>query len=114
MTGAKKLNILAINWQDWKAPQKGGAEFYLKEILLRLREYGHNITLLCSGYPGASHTDQVDGIRVIRTGSRNTFNFHLYGRPIRSYLRNNSFDVIIDDLNKIPFYTPLWAGSTPV
>jgi len=114
MSERRNLKILAINWQDWKAPQKGGAEFYLKDVLIRLVEYGHDVTLLCSSYPGAKHRDVLDGIKVIRTGSRNTFNFHLYGRPIRNFLRNNDFDVVLDDLNKIPFYTPLWAGKTPV
>ena len=108
------MKILAINWQDWKAPQRGGAEFYLKEVLVRLPEYGHDVTLLCCSYPGAKHRDVLDGIRVVRTGSRNTFNFHLYGAPIRNFLRNNNFDVVLDDLNKIPFYTPLWAGKIPV
>jgi glycosyltransferase involved in cell wall biosynthesis len=114
MSERRNLKILAINWQDWKAPQKGGAEFYLKDVLIRLVEYGHDVTLLCSSYPGAKHRDVLDGIKVIRTGSRNTFNFYLYGRPIRNFLRNNDFDVVLDDLNKIPFYTPLWAGKTPV
>jgi glycosyltransferase involved in cell wall biosynthesis len=108
------LRILAINWQDWQAPQRGGAEFYLKEILTRLVSYGHDVTLLCCSYPGAPHKGVLDGIKVIRTGSRNTFNFHLYGRPTRSFLRSNDFDVVLDDLNKIPFYTPLWAAKIPV
>jgi glycosyltransferase involved in cell wall biosynthesis len=114
MLEGRKLNILAINWQDWKTPHRGGAEFYLKEILVRLIEYGHDVTLLCCSYPGAKHRDMLDGIKVLRTGSRNTFNFHLYGNPIRNFLRSNDFDVVLDDLNKIPFYTPLWAGKTPV
>lgn len=108
------MKILAINWQDWKAPQKGGAEFYLKEILTRLIEYGHDVTLLCCGYPGAQHSDVLDGVKIIRTGSRTSFNFHLYGASIRNFLRTNEFDVVLDDLNKIPFYTPLWSGKTPV
>lgn len=108
------MKILAINWQDWLSPQKGGAEFYLKEILVRLVEYGHDVTLLSCGYPEAKHKELLDGVTVIRTGSRNTFNFHLYGEPIRRFLRSNEFDVVLDDLNKIPFYTPLWSGSVPV
>ena len=90
------MRILTINWQDWRAPQKGGAEFYLKEILTRLKGYGHDITLLCSGYPGAKHKELLDGIKLIRTGSRNTFNFQLYGAPIRNFLRSNDFDVVLD------------------
>ncbi|MEA3312185.1 MAG: glycosyltransferase family 4 protein [candidate division WOR-3 bacterium] len=108
------MRILAINWQDWEAPHRGGAEFYLKEILTRLVSHGHEVTLLCCSYPGAPHKEVLDGVKIIRTGSRNTFNFHLYGRPIRNFLRSNDFDVVLDDLNKIPFYTPLWAGKTPV
>ncbi len=68
---------------------------------------GHSVTLLCCHYPGAAKKEIIDGITIIRRGSRNTFNivvpFHYL-----FWLRNEGFDVVIDDINKIPFYTPLF------
>lgn len=46
------MRILALNWQDLKNPQAGGAEVHLEEILKRLVQYGHQVDLLCSNFPG--------------------------------------------------------------
>ena len=102
------MKILVINWQDIRNPLGGGAEVHLHEIFKRLVTRGHAVTLLCSRFHGASREELIDGIRVIRIGSRNTFNFRV---PL-SYLlrlRRERFDVVVDDLNKIPFFTPLFV-----
>jgi glycosyltransferase involved in cell wall biosynthesis len=59
-------------------------------------------------FPGAPAEEFVDGIRVIREGSRNLFNFLVYPR-YRSRFRHEGYDVIVDDLNKIPFFTPAFV-----
>lgn len=102
------MKILVINWQDWTNPLSGGAETHLYEIFSRIAAMGHEVTLFCSMYPGAAAEETIDGIRIIRRGSRNTFNFvvpYFYS----SMLRKMGFDVVVDDLNKIPFYTPLFV-----
>ena len=47
------MRILAVNWQDLENPQAGGAEIHLHEILERVAARGHQVTLLCGGWPGA-------------------------------------------------------------
>jgi glycosyltransferase involved in cell wall biosynthesis len=101
------LNILALNWEDLSNPQAGGAEVHLQEILRRIAQKGHQITLLCSGYPGCKPTEEIDGIRIIRRGSRFDFNF-VAPFALKSLLREESWDIVIEDINKIPFYTPLY------
>lgn len=45
---------------------------------------------------------------VHRTGTR--YSFNLFGpRYYRKNLRNQSFDVFVEDLNKVPLFAPLWA-----
>jgi len=103
-----QYRILVINWQDIKNPLGGGAEVHLHEIFKRIAQSGNQVTLLSCHYPGLSNEEIIDGIRVIRRGSRKTFNFHvpfLY----KELVRTNSFDIVIDDINKIPFYTPLFV-----
>lgn len=102
------MRILLLNWQDIKNPFGGGAEVYLHQIFKRLATQGHSITLLCCKYPGSSREEEIDGIRVIRKGNRNTFNYRV---PIEytHRLRHEHFDIVIDDINKIPFYTPLFV-----
>lgn len=102
------MNILVINWQDWTNPLSGGAEVHLREIFRRIAAAGHAVTLFCSAYPGAAAEETIDGIRIIRRGSRNTFNF-VVPFYYRTLLRKLRFDVVVDDVNKIPFYTPLYV-----
>ena len=101
------LKILAINWQDISNPQAGGAEVHLTEILTRLVQKSHKVTLLCSGYNGAVKSEEKDRIKIIRTGGRYTFNWVLPFK-LKKILKKEKFDIILEDINKIPFYTPLF------
>jgi glycosyltransferase involved in cell wall biosynthesis len=98
-------NILVINWQDIRNPFGGGAEVHLHEIFKRIVGMGHQVTLLCCKHKNLPAEETVDGIRIIRRGNRNFFNFFVpyYYRRLK---KNNAFDIVIDDINKIPFYTP--------
>ena len=102
------MNILVINWQDWLNPLSGGAEIHLYETFRRIVEDGHKVTLFCSRFEGAAKEEIVDGIRIVRRGSRNFFNFMVPWYYLRQ-LRHEGYDVVVDDLNKIPFYTPLYV-----
>jgi glycosyltransferase involved in cell wall biosynthesis len=102
------MRILIFNWQDWKNPLSGGAEVHLHEIFSRVAKLGHEVTLFCSSFDGAPSEEVVDGIRVIREGGRSLFNFHVVWRYLLRF-RRRQYDVVIDDMNKIPFYTPLYV-----
>ena len=69
------MRLLLVNWQDRDNPQAGGAEIHLHEIFGRLAARGHDVTLLCGGWPGCDPTTTLDGIRVVRVGTRHTFPF---------------------------------------
>ncbi|MCH8027091.1 MAG: glycosyltransferase family 4 protein [candidate division Zixibacteria bacterium] len=103
------MRILALNWNDLKNPYGGGAEVHLEELLRRLVKYGHQVTLFCSGFKDCAAEEVVEGIRIIRRGNRYNFNliapFHL-----RKMVKENNFDILIEDINKIPFYTPLYLN----
>ncbi len=106
------MKILIFNWQDIKNPLAGGAEVHLHEIFFRVAKLGHEVTLYCSMFDGAPKEETINGIRVIREGGRFFFNFYV---PLRyfSRFRKEKFDVVIDDMNKIPFYTP-WFIREPL
>jgi glycosyltransferase involved in cell wall biosynthesis len=99
------MKILVLNWQDIKNPLGGGAEVHLHEIFKRIAALGHDVTLYCSRFTGAAEREEIDGIHVIRQGGRYLFNFYV-PRRYRSEFRREAFDVVVDDINKIPFYTP--------
>ncbi|MBA2292845.1 MAG: glycosyltransferase family 4 protein [Gemmatimonadales bacterium] len=99
------MNILLVNWQDIRNPQAGGAEIHLFEIFTRLAARGHRVRLVCSGFPEAPASEDVDGIAVRRAGDRHSFT--LLGRDaIRRELAREAADVVVDDINKIPLCAP--------
>ncbi|MBN1347901.1 glycosyltransferase family 4 protein [candidate division KSB1 bacterium] len=100
--------LLVINWQDITHPLGGGAEVHLHQIFRRLVKRGHSVTLLCCTYPGAKPEEVLDGIHIIRRGSRSFFNF-IVPFMYRKLCQQHQFDIVFDDINKIPFYTPLYV-----
>jgi glycosyltransferase involved in cell wall biosynthesis len=106
------LRILLVNWQDRENPQAGGAEIHLHEIFGRLAAQGHQVSLLCGGWPGCEPRAVLDGIEVVRVGTRNTFRL-LARRGYRQHFAGRPFDVLVEDINKMPLHTPRW-GALPV
>ena len=107
------MKILVVNWQDRENPHAGGAEIHLHEIFGRIARRGHEVTLLCSGFDGAPPRTTLDDIAVHRTGSRYTFQFAAWPY-FRRHLRAEGFDVVVEDLNKIPVWTPFWGARRTV
>lgn len=104
------MKFLLLNWGDRKNPYGGGAEIHLEEIFSRIAKKGHEITLLCSEFKGCKKNEIIDNINIIRVGKRSTFNFDVKRFYIKN-LRNKNYDIIVDDINKIPFYSPLWVKN---
>ena len=100
------MKILVFNWQDKKNPHAGGAEVHLHEIFGRIAKQGHSVTLVCSQFRGGAPRDYIDGIRIIRIGRRNLFNFAV---PLWYLFFGAKYDVVVDDVNKVPFYTPMYV-----
>lgn len=104
------MKVLVVNWQDRENPLAGGAELHLHEIFERLAARGHEVTLLCGGWPGSPPRVTLDGMDVHRVGTRHTFALKVHGYWA-AQLRDAPFDILFEDINKAPLYTPLWGGS---
>ena len=106
----RPMRILVANWQDRRNPNAGGAEEHLHQVFGRLVARGHRVTLLCSGWKGAEDSLELDGIRVLRAGGRYTFNI---AAPLRygAHLAGEPFDVVVEDLNKVPILAPRWVEA---
>ncbi|MBC7895662.1 MAG: glycosyltransferase family 4 protein [Cytophagaceae bacterium] len=102
------MRLLVVNWQDRENRQAGGAEIHLHEIFGRLAQRGHEVTLLCSGWPGCPSTARLDGMSVHRVGTRYTYPFLAAG-AFRRLRPSHSWDLIIEDINKVPLFTPRWS-----
>ncbi|MEO7038664.1 MAG: glycosyltransferase family 4 protein [Candidatus Elarobacter sp.] len=107
------MRILVVNWQDRENPQAGGAEIHLHEIFGRLAKRGHDVTLLCSGWSGAPQRTTLDGMSVHRVGTRYTFQFLARGY-YKHVLVAARADVLVEDINKVPLWTPRWGARKTV
>ncbi len=103
------MRLLAVNWQDRENPQAGGAEIHLHEIVERLAERGHSVSLLCGGWRGAPSRARSGGVDIHRVGTRHTFPFlaHRYYADVLAKLGEH---VLIEDINKVPLFTPRWGA----
>lgn len=106
------MKILVINWRDIKNPLAGGAEVYFQEIFKRIAGFGHSVHLLSVKFPNAPNAEVIDNIQVRRIGRANTFNFAVY-RQLKDIVEQENYDIVIDDLNKVPFFSP-WFCRKPV
>jgi glycosyltransferase involved in cell wall biosynthesis len=95
-----------VNWLDLENPQAGGAEIHFFEIFKRLVQAGDQVTLVCSGWDGAEARTVIDGIEVQRIGGRHTF-AALGRRAVRGALDRAPYDIVVEDVNKLPLYVPM-------
>ena len=102
------MRILLVNWNDRENPHAGGAEIHLHEIFGRLVKAGHEVDLVASGWPGAAPHAELDGIQAYRVGGRYSFTL-LARRAVRRRLRARRYDVLVEDLNKVPLYLPVMS-----
>jgi len=104
------LNILAINWRDIKNPEMGGAEIHFHEIFKRIVDKGHKVTLFSHQFKNAKQEEIIDGIVVKRIGNKFLFN-----RQFKKYylnnLQSNNYDLVVDDISKIPLNTPNYINK---
>jgi glycosyltransferase involved in cell wall biosynthesis len=103
----KGHTLLVINWQDISHPLAGGAEVHGHEIFRCLAMRGHTVIQLSCAFPGAPERELKDGILIQRAGNRNLFNFFVPQRS-RELCREFRVDLVIENINKIPFFTPLY------
>jgi glycosyltransferase involved in cell wall biosynthesis len=101
------MRILIFNWRDIKHPEAGGAEIHLHEIFKRIATE-HEVVLVSSKFAGGNKVEIIDGIKVIRVGNKFLFNYAAFWYFMRK-LRREKFDVIVDDISKVPLFTPLYT-----
>jgi glycosyltransferase involved in cell wall biosynthesis len=102
------MRLLMLSWRYVDHPMSGGAEVLTHEVLRRLVVAGHSVTCFTAEYRGASRTDSVDGVELVRLGRQWTVHAHAW-RWLRRRLRD--FDLVVDQINTIPFFTPWYVPA---
>lgn len=107
------MRILHVNHRDLAHPAAGGLEEIIHKISERWIREDHQVTLLCSTFPGAQATEtSPEGIRVIRRGDERWFNYHAPGIVKRELLREH--DVVLEHISKVPCFLPWSVREIPV
>jgi len=101
--------ILILNERDLHHPRAGGAEIHVARVFGRLAAQGFEVFQLAAGFPGAPEREQVAGIEVHRLGPLPRY-YARVGPIARQETRSGRYDVLVECLNKIPFYAPLYAA----
>lgn len=98
------MKILMLAWRDIKHPKKGGAEVVTDIYLKGLKKLGHETTLFTSRYKGSQEEDEINNYLVMRKGNKLTVSLNglIYAKK-----HEKDFDLIIEQINTLPFFTPL-------
>jgi glycosyltransferase involved in cell wall biosynthesis len=107
------MKILIFNWRDIKNPEAGGAEVFTHENAKRWVKKGNDVTLFTSEFNNCKKEEIVDGIRIIRAGKK----YSVYKKAkeyYKKYFSKEGFDVVIDEINTIPFFTPKFVKNEKI
>ncbi|HTM56980.1 MAG TPA: glycosyltransferase family 4 protein [Candidatus Udaeobacter sp.] len=103
-------HLVAVNFRDPAHPEAGGAELHLEQILLEAVRRGMRVTWLAAGFEGGAPESDHRGIRVLRRGTWWNFNLVVPG-VLRREMSEAPPDLVIEDINKVPCFTPLWTAA---
>ena len=106
------MNILLLNWRDPWHPFAGGAEVVTHEHAKRWVAAGHTVTWVTGGYYEQTKRDEVvDGVRFLRFGGSLTVHLIV---PLYLLAQARKYDVVVDEVHGIPFFTPLFTRKPAV
>jgi glycosyltransferase involved in cell wall biosynthesis len=102
--------VLILNERDPAHPKMGGAETHVSEIFGRLARQGYAVTHFASGYRGGAAAERINDIEILRLGSLPFYYPRAFWRTARQ-TRSGAFDVVVECLNKVPFYSPAYSRA---
>jgi len=104
-------NILWLSWRDIRNPAGGGAEKVAIEVASRFVRDQIPVIIFSSHFTNAKKQEKIRGVKVIRRGGLITCRLFAFLYYIR---RAREFDLIINEINTIPFFSALWAKNKTI
>nr|WP_184939261.1 glycosyltransferase family 4 protein [Planomonospora venezuelensis] len=106
------VRVAVLNFREPRQSVAGGAEEYAWQVSRYLLAQGATVDFVTSREPGQAASERLDGIALHRMGNRYLVYLLV---PLWLLFRRRSFDVVIDSMNGIPFFSPLVVRRrTPV
>jgi glycosyltransferase involved in cell wall biosynthesis len=106
---AAPLRVLVLDERDPRHPRAGGAQVHIAQIFGRLARRGWPVTLACSRFAGGPTRERVDDMDVWRVAPLAAF-YPSVALAVARETRRDRFDVVVECLNKVPFFSPLYSG----
>ncbi|OGE72389.1 hypothetical protein A3H40_04055 [Candidatus Daviesbacteria bacterium RIFCSPLOWO2_02_FULL_38_15] len=102
------MNILIFSWRGPGHPHAGGAEYSTTQHAKGWIKAGNQVTLFTSSFQGAKPEEVIDGMRIVRRGQQ-VFSVHLKALIWYLFGSHDIFDIVIDEVHGIPFFTPIFV-----
>lgn len=103
------MKVLFIIYRDSKNPFAVGGDLYFCELAKGLSSLGHNVTIICSTYPGALEKENIDGVKIIRVKKSVFLSFDFF----KEYLRQReNYDAVIEEAiggQRLPFLSKFYV-----
>ena len=74
-------------------PHTSGLTIYAERLVKALVRRGHQVTVLASRFEGAPAEETIDGVRIVRSGGKYWFNFHVRSAS-KALIRDHGFDLV--------------------
>ena len=104
------IKILWLSWRDIKNPDAGGAEKVAIETTSRFVKDAVQVTIFTSKFPNSAEIENFKGVKIIRRGNLLTCRVLAFFY----YRKTADFDLVIDEINTIPFFSILYARRKTV
>ncbi|WP_433541063.1 glycosyltransferase family 4 protein [Streptosporangium sandarakinum] len=98
------VRVAVLNFREPQQSVAGGAEEYAWQVSRYLTGQGAKVWFATAREPGQPAAEQRDGVELRRMGNRYLVYLLV---PLWLLLRRRRFDVVIDSMNGIPFFSPL-------
>ena len=102
------MKVVIFNWRDLQHPKAGGAELATHQLASGLAKRGHNVVWFTSRHPNSAREEERANYTVVRRGNELSCRFFA-ARWL--YARRDSFDIAIDEVNTLPYFTRLIMGK---
>ncbi|WP_433252532.1 glycosyltransferase family 4 protein [Streptosporangium sp. CA-135522] len=98
------VRVAMLNFREPQQSVAGGAEEYAWQVSRYLIAQGASVHFVTSREPGQPRLERRNGVELRRMGNRYLVYLLV---PLWLLLRRRRFDVVIDSMNGIPFFSPL-------
>lgn len=106
------MKILILHRRDITNLEAGGGTLHVHRVAKYLVQKGHEVTLICANYPEGKNEDNIDGVNILRLGTKHSIYFLFPFHFLRKF--KGKTDIIIDVINGPPWFSPLYSNAPKI